>query len=69
MKDKNVPAYVGKKECGCVIAAVVDDGTDSEAVSRNVAEFVKDGLIVERQTVGYVREHWGCHCNQQESLF
>ncbi len=69
-KNKNVPAYIGRAACGCVVAAVVDDKSDPNMVSEHVAEFVKGGLIVERQTVGYVREHWGHKCKaMQQQLF
>lgn len=66
MDNLSIPAYIGRAECGCVIAAVVDDGTDPDMVSEHVAEFVKGGLVVERQTVGYVREHWGCQHKETE---
>lgn len=53
MKQKQVidiPApshdYVGRKPCGCVVAIVADLG-DKET-GQNVAELIKDGLIIDR---------------------
>ncbi len=63
--DKETPAYIGRAKCGCVIAAVVDDGTDLKMVSKHVADFVKGGLAVELTTVGYVRENWGHKCEKK----
>ena len=41
--------YIGKKpECGCIVAVVVDMPGMEKATGRDVAGFIKDGLIVER---------------------
>ena len=66
MDKTEIPAYIGRAECGCVVAAIVDDGTDSQMVSENVASFIKNGMIIERKTVGFVRENWGHKCGKNE---
>ena len=45
------PAYVGKRPCGCVVAAIVDDGDDPKDVAKFVADLVRRGMTVERSTV------------------
>lgn len=39
-------AFIGKAKCGCIRAASIDDGTKQCAM--DVAEFIREGLIVER---------------------
>lgn len=59
--DLTVPSYIGRKPCGCVIAAVVDDGTTPKMVADALRDFVMDGLTIERVTVGWVRTNkFGC---------
>jgi len=46
----------------------VDDGTDPRSVARAVAEFITSGLVIERVTVGYVRENMrACPHEAEES--
>lgn len=60
-------AYIGRAKCGCVVAAAVDEG--DRATAKDVAEFIEAGLTVERVTVRYVRENWGCsHKPKQEDM-
>jgi len=43
--------YIGRAECGCVVAVAADMMDDSTAIRRTVeclAEFIKDGLTIER---------------------
>lgn len=44
-------AYVGKKSCGCIVAFVVDEPEYPRDTAREVAEFIRSGLTVERVTV------------------
>ena len=46
-------AYIGRAECGCIRAASVD-GRDKDT-AKDVARFVRDGLVVERVTIEFVR--------------
>ena len=58
LKKEDIPSYIGRKKCGCIVAAIVDNGENLGKVAKTVAEFITDGLTVERTTVGYVRAHW-----------
>ena len=58
MGNEETPAYIGRKKCGCMAAAIVDDGTNIKEVGKAVAEFITSGLKVDRTTVGYVRANW-----------
>lgn len=49
-------SYIGRLPCGCVVAVTVDYGDKDTAT--DVAEFIKDGLTVERVTHDYVRENF-----------
>jgi hypothetical protein len=49
--------YVGFKECGCAIAAIVDSPKHSNDVAKFMAKMVRDGLRVERKSVVWVREN------------
>lgn len=52
-------AYVGRRPCGCVRAATVDDHRDPRRIARNVAEMIESGLAVERVPTAYVRVAFG----------
>ena len=50
--------YIGRKSCGCFVAASVE-GTSHTA--DNVAEFLRDGLAIERLRTVHVRTlKFGC---------
>lgn len=40
--------YIGRKKCGCVVAAVVDMPGFEKETAKTVAEFIRDGLTIER---------------------
>jgi hypothetical protein len=44
--EKPTHVYVGRKECGCVIALATD--MRDKHTGDNVAEFISDGLTVDR---------------------
>lgn len=54
--------YIGRKKCGCAVAAIVIDA-DNESlaggwrkhVAKTVAEWIRDGLLIERVTAEAVR--------------
>lgn len=60
--------YVGIKDCGCTVAAVVDDAKtkkEKKELASDVAGFVRSGLTIERKTVEWVRENLsGCRCER-----
>ena len=65
MMADDTPCYVGIKECGCVVAAVVDVPEHRKETAKAVQEWIRDGLQIERQTVTWVREHFTkCTCGQ-----
>lgn len=45
---KATHSYIGRKSCGCVVAARVDTGDKDTA--NDVADFIKSGLSIERVT-------------------
>jgi len=49
-------AYLGLKDCGCAVAAVVDEKNHQKDVAKSVANFIKDGLRIERVTIEEARE-------------
>ena len=48
-------AYVGRKSCGCVVAAVADEPAHKQDVANAIAEWINNGLTVDRVTDEYVR--------------
>ena len=48
-------AYVGRAQCGCVRAVIVDDPDTRRLTARETARWIRDGLAVERLTVEAVR--------------
>jgi hypothetical protein len=65
MANEQVPAYVALLKCGCVVGACVDDGEDPESVKEFLVEAAKAGNVIERKTVGWVRENFR-KCNDHE---
>jgi len=57
--------YCGFAPCGCIHAAVVDEPTRPRDVAKHVADFIRQGMRIERLTTQAVREHtrWG-HCDK-----
>lgn len=65
-------SYVGRKSCGCLVAAVVDDTDDAKDVAADVAGFIRQGLTIERVLHDVVRTEltFSCpHEAQQLNLF
>ena len=65
-------SYIGRAACGCVVAVTTDDPTDRKHTGRRVAEFIADGLTIERMSIADFRAlpHFGCTCPKtvQESM-
>lgn len=68
MSDENVPAYIGKLRCGCVISAVVDDGKCLQPVKDFLREAARYGYVIERTTVGWFREHGFQRCEEHQKV-
>ncbi len=63
--------YIGRKRCGCVVGMVVDIPGDDlvNYVADSVAEFIRDGLAVERVTLEVARESFAlCDCPTPEAV-
>ena len=68
MNDKEMtPCYIGRcPKCNSPCAATVDDPKYTTHVRRDVAQFMKEGLVIERQTVKWVRENFeSCTCEKK----
>lgn len=63
-------SYIGKcKDCGNVVAAVVDEPGREKETAKDVAEFIKDGLLIERVSAEYVRKNFSyCECNKDKQI-
>ena len=49
-------SYIGRKPCGCFEDAVAESCSDAPQF---VAKMIRHGLVVERVTHDYVRQHFG----------
>lgn len=49
-------AYAGRDTCGCVVAVTVDEPKRREHVAATVAEWIRDGLAIERVTIEEARQ-------------
>ena len=47
--------YIGRKPCGCVTCAAVDDPEQNRSVAREVAAMVKKGMAVTRVPIDEAR--------------
>lgn len=59
--------YVGKcKGCGAILAATDAEKQNAEQVAEDVAQFVREGLLVESSTDDTVRLSFGgCTCRDK----
>lgn len=55
MTEYAVMAYTGRDTCGCVVAVTVDEPKHRDHVAQMVAEWIRDGLIIERVTIEEAR--------------
>ena len=59
-------AYIGRKVCGCVVAACIDDKSHPEDTAEDLARFVKSGYAVERVTSEQASQMIGkCKCGKR----
>lgn len=68
MVKENIPSYIGRLKCGCIVSAVVDDPDSNhpEDTKQFLKEMIDDNLIIERVTVGFVREHGFEKCKKHQ---
>jgi hypothetical protein len=62
MSDKQ--AYIARKGCGCMMAAIVDDSRlDPKKMAKIVSTWIEVGFTVDRMSVEELREGFtGCVC-------
>ena len=66
MNEVKTMCYIGVKECGCVVAACVDNPKHKKDIAKNVGDWVKDGLTIERISVEDTRNRLSyCKCNEE----
>jgi hypothetical protein len=66
------PCFVALCKCGGWIAVAVDEPRYIKHNAKEVASWIRDGLIVEKRTVGQIRTGEGmCECrrDKQKGLF
>ncbi len=55
------PCYIGRYACGCAVTAVVDDPTYKKDTAKCIAQWIRDGMSVERGTCADTRlSEWPC---------
>jgi len=66
MKSDIQFAYAGRKPCGCTVAVVVDDPDFPKDVAKDVSNFIKSGLTIERVPIETVWEQLrSCKCGEK----
>ena len=71
----DIMCYIGIKKCGCVVAACVDNPEHKKDIAKNISDWVKDGLTIERISVEDARNRLSCckcdevQATKQEDLF
>jgi len=50
-------SYIGRKTCGCIVTAFVDNPEHKKDLGNEIARWIKEGLKVERVTCQYVRDN------------
>ena len=58
MTNAEPMAYIGRKTCGCLVFATVDDPKHRKEVAKDVAEAIAAGLAIDRVTCDYVRKNF-----------
>ncbi len=65
-ETENIPAYIAREKCGCIVGATVDDPNANDYriadMKKTLREWIDESLIIERVTVGFVREHFSEKC-------
>ena len=65
--DGATHCYIGKEKCGCTVAACVDLPQHPNWTAEAVAEFISEGMEVERVPMDDARLRLtGCLCNGQQ---
>ncbi|MCK9568589.1 hypothetical protein M0R72_06580 [Candidatus Pacearchaeota archaeon] len=60
-------AYIAVKSCGCVVGAVVDIPECRKETAKDVAEWIRNGLTIERVPSAEVKTLLkACHCDEKQ---
>jgi len=61
-------AYIALRPCGCIVGAIVDRPELWEDCAKDVAEWIRAGLRIERRICEEVRTTpWKCPTHQREA--
>lgn len=61
-------AYIGRKSCGCAVAAAADIPGMEKETAKSVASFIRDGYAVSRVLKEEVKDLFQtCRCDEKES--
>lgn len=67
-EDERKMSYIARKrECGCIVGATLDIYDYRKDTAKDVAIWIREGLIVERVTSEFVRQNWH-DCTHQPAL-
>lgn len=69
LQRQTTHVYVARKKCGCMVAAVSDMPTFERETAKDVADFIRDGLAIERMTMAEYKGAsgaMGCKCGPQQ---
>lgn len=67
--NENKPCYIGKKPCGCILAATADEPKRKNETAKEIAEWIRDGMTIERVTTAYVRENFYCKDHKPKNKY
>lgn len=58
-RDKAM-CYIGRSSCGCVVAVAVDEPKYQKDNAKEIGNWIRNGLTVERMSVVEARKTFGC---------
>lgn len=59
-------AYVGRKPCGCIVAAISDKPEIKKDIVRETGKWIRGGLTVEHVSMEYVKANLApCKCHEE----
>lgn len=65
--NEDIPAFIGRAKCGCIVAMVIADEKFPETTKRGLCDMVDDNLIIDRVTVGFCRQHGFEKCKDHKA--
>ena len=60
--------YIGKKDCGCVVFACVDEPEYKDDTAESLAEAIRDGYTIEHIESDVGPKLQSCRCGQTMEL-